>query len=228
MTVAKYKVQGPDGAVHVFEGPDGASQDQVLAFAQQHFGQQKPAPPDGPEGIRPDDPGAIMSALIGAGWTFDRVVKGMQQLYHGATGNDKASGRDLKTAPPEGRPTRRQRLYEPLQDQHPIATAIGEDAARDGHPGGRHGRLRGHGRQAGAGRRGARCPGVRIAGDRAKRGAMGAAGAVAGGVVVPKAVEAAVKGVPAVGPRGPRGCGAADRERAGDDRRPHAGERRRR
>jgi hypothetical protein len=37
------------------------------------------------------------------------------------------------------------------------------------------------------------------AGDRAKRGAMGAAGAVAGGVVVPKVVEAAVKGVPAVG-----------------------------
>jgi hypothetical protein len=58
MTVAKYKVQGPDGAIHVFEGPEGASQDQVLAFAQQHFGQQKNAGPADPKQFAPDDPGA--------------------------------------------------------------------------------------------------------------------------------------------------------------------------
>ena len=39
--MAKYRVQGPDGAVHVFEGPDGATPAQVEAFAAQTFA---PAP----------------------------------------------------------------------------------------------------------------------------------------------------------------------------------------
>lgn len=193
MTVAKYRVQGPDGAVHVFEGPEGASQDQVLAFAQQHFSPQKGAGAMDPKQFAPDDPGAIMSALIGAGWTFDRVVKGMQQIYHGAKGDEKALA-DLKTNADE-----EQRLYEPLSHKHPIATAIGETLPAMAIPvGGTAGLAATAGKLALSGA----LPGALeygSAGDRAKRGAMGAAGAVAGGVVVPKVVEAAVKGVPAIG-----------------------------
>jgi len=39
----KYRVQGPDGAVHVFEGPDDATPGQIEAFAAQTFG-AAPAP----------------------------------------------------------------------------------------------------------------------------------------------------------------------------------------
>jgi hypothetical protein len=39
--MAKYRVQGPDGRVHVFEGPDGASPSDVEAFAAQTFGSDK-------------------------------------------------------------------------------------------------------------------------------------------------------------------------------------------
>jgi hypothetical protein len=39
----KYRVQGPDGAIHVFEGPDDATPAQVEAFAAQTFG-VAPAP----------------------------------------------------------------------------------------------------------------------------------------------------------------------------------------
>jgi hypothetical protein len=68
----KYRVQGPDGAVHVFEGPDDATPSQVEAFAAQTFG-AAPAAPSAPsngvpvgrriiEGIRP-----TVEALGGAG-----------------------------------------------------------------------------------------------------------------------------------------------------------------
>lgn len=36
--MAKYRVQGPDGKVHVFEGPDGASPSEIELFAEQTFG----------------------------------------------------------------------------------------------------------------------------------------------------------------------------------------------
>jgi hypothetical protein len=38
--MAQYQVQGPDGQVHVFEGPDGATPEQVTAVARQMFGAQ--------------------------------------------------------------------------------------------------------------------------------------------------------------------------------------------
>jgi hypothetical protein len=192
MTVAKYKVQGPDGAIHVFEGPEGASQEQVIAFAQQHFSQPKPAAAN-PKEFAADDPGAIMSALIGAGWTFDRVVKGMQQLYHGAAGNKQALA-DLK-----GNADEEKRLYEPLAKKHPIATAIGETLPAMAIPvGGTAAVPATLAKLAVAGA----APGALeygSAGERAGRAALGGTAAVVGGYAVPKAVEAAVKGVPAVG-----------------------------
>ena len=41
--MARYRVKGPDGTIHVFEGPDDATPDQVTAFAQQQFA-PKPEP----------------------------------------------------------------------------------------------------------------------------------------------------------------------------------------
>jgi len=44
--MARYRVQGPDGAIHVFEGPDNAKPADIEAFAAQTFGkQQAPAAP---------------------------------------------------------------------------------------------------------------------------------------------------------------------------------------
>lgn len=49
--MAKYRIQGPDGATYEINAPDSATQDEVLAFAQQHFGQQ--ANPDAELNIDP-------------------------------------------------------------------------------------------------------------------------------------------------------------------------------
>jgi hypothetical protein len=40
----KYRVQGPDGAIHVFEGPDDATPAQIESFASQTFGAAPAAP----------------------------------------------------------------------------------------------------------------------------------------------------------------------------------------
>lgn len=42
--MGKYRVQGPDGRVYVIEAPDGASQQQILAFAETSIGRAPPPP----------------------------------------------------------------------------------------------------------------------------------------------------------------------------------------
>jgi hypothetical protein len=69
--MARYRVQGPDGKVHVFEGPDGATPADVEAFAAATFGKAKEPPPI-QGGV---DPTAGMSTLekglagVGSGMT---------------------------------------------------------------------------------------------------------------------------------------------------------------
>lgn len=67
-----------------------------------------------------EDPGALNTILIGAGRTFDRVGKGMQQLYYGATGNDKKL-QELDAAAKSD-----DEAYKPLQEARPFATGLGE------------------------------------------------------------------------------------------------------
>lgn len=67
-----------------------------------------------------EDPGVGMSTLIAAGRTFDRVGKGMQQLYYGATGNEAEQKKLAHSASEDDR------MYKPLQEAHPWATGIGE------------------------------------------------------------------------------------------------------
>lgn len=58
--MAKYRISAPDGSTYEVTAPDEASQDDVLAYAQAHFGQQQPAvqpqaaqPPAQPEQPQP-------------------------------------------------------------------------------------------------------------------------------------------------------------------------------
>jgi len=68
----------------------------------------------------PDAPGVMESALIGAGRTFDRLGKGAQQMYYGATGNKSAQDALKERAAEDDR------IYKTLQEAHPFATGIGE------------------------------------------------------------------------------------------------------
>ena len=66
-----------------------------------------------------DDPGALKAGLISAGRATDQLVKGVQQAWHGATGNQKELDRlSAENADNEA-------AFKPLADAHPIATGIG-------------------------------------------------------------------------------------------------------
>jgi len=67
-----------------------------------------------------EDPGFGESMLIGTGRTFDRIGKGMQQLYYGARGNEK------ELASLKARAEDDDRAYKPLQEARPFATGLGE------------------------------------------------------------------------------------------------------
>lgn len=59
----KFKITAPDGKAYVVTAPDGATQEQVLAYAQQHYAQQdpqdQPAQPEQPKAAAPESPSLI-------------------------------------------------------------------------------------------------------------------------------------------------------------------------
>ncbi len=115
-----------------------------------------------------EDPGFLHSALIGSGRTFDRIGKGVRQLYYGATGNQAKQAELASDAATDDA------LYKPLQEARPWATGIGEALPSMVLPGaGGASLLANAGRMALAGA----APGLLEYGsaeDRIKRGAIGA------------------------------------------------------
>lgn len=95
--MATYRVQGPDGAVHEFSGPDNASEADVLAAAQAQFGAPQPPAPDAPPAA-PEQRGGVGSAIdamhafqggVARGATFDlapNVPEAQQHPYAAGAG----------------------------------------------------------------------------------------------------------------------------------------------
>lgn len=175
----QYRITAPDGQAFIVNAPEGATQDQVLEYAKSQWSKgaaQKSAPKPALE-----DPGFAQSMLIGAGRTFDRLGKGAQQLYYGATGNDAELAKLKQQASDDDA------AYKPLQEARPWATGIGESLPAVALPGGGAKTLLGNaGRMALAGS----LPGALEYGsvdERVKRalvgGAAGAAIPIAGAAV---------------------------------------------
>jgi hypothetical protein len=188
--MARYRVQGPDGQVHVFEGPDGASAQDVEAFANQTFGGQRAAPQPKPLA---DDPGVLGTLPIAAGHTVDKVLDGLTQWWLQSRGEHSALGALDNTV------KSKDEAYKPLQEAHPVATAVGESAPSMIIPIGGAASTAGNlARLAVAGA----APGALeygTAGERAGRAAGGAAGSMIGGMVLPKLLSGVVSAVPAIG-----------------------------
>jgi hypothetical protein len=101
--MATYRVQGPDGAVHRFEGPDDATPDQVMAFAAQQFGPAKPQTQSDRDAAAAADvaavPKRIGEMVYGAGKGAADMVQGYgQMIINGAAklSGDGPAGRYVK------------------------------------------------------------------------------------------------------------------------------------
>ena len=114
-----YRITSPDGKAFDVTAPDGASQDQVLEYAKSQW--KKGSAPAVPM-ADVEDPGVGQSMLIGAGRTFDRIGKGMEQIYYGATGQTNKQAALKQQAEDEDG------IYKRLQDKRPFATGFGEAA----------------------------------------------------------------------------------------------------
>ena len=135
-----------------------------------------------------EDTGVVQSALVGAGHTFDRIGKGMQQGYYALTGDDKAAA-DLKKRADE-----EEALYAPLRKAHPIATGVGESLPAMAVPvGGATATVGAAAARMGASAAVSKGLEYGDSEERAKAAALAGTGAAIGGVVIPKAASAMVQ-----------------------------------
>ncbi len=148
-----------------------------------------------------DDIGPGEAALIGAGRTFDRIGKGMQQIYY--TGKSKFESPTLSSLVTGETPSQKKlrelkaeadddtRLYEPLQNARPIATGIGEALPSIVATGGIGAGATVLGTTAKLAAAGAIPAALEYGSpeERIKAAAFGGAGNVVGGQVVPKVLQ---------------------------------------
>jgi hypothetical protein len=105
--MAVYRVQGPDGKIHRFEGPDGASPQEVEAFAAQQFGGKRAAPPAPTAQGAPSD-SFWENAAAGTGKAIFDAGRGIRQLASKVgIGDEKAIQAEIDEA---------KRLDAPLMD----------------------------------------------------------------------------------------------------------------
>lgn len=167
--MASYDIKAPDGRAFRVNAPDGATQEEVLAYAKANM----PAAPTPKAEV--EDPGSIMSAVIGAGRTGDKLFQGVKQATLSTLGHE---GSKQTLTDMEAQQKAADETYKPLADKNPWATGIGEVLPLLAAP------------MLGTGVLGAALtsaiPALLSYGsleDRAKRGAVGAAGGAVGGAL---------------------------------------------
>lgn len=149
----------------------GTPEFETVAAAYKLARGQKPAPR---ELSAEDTPGFGETVLIGAGRMFDRIGKGTQQLYYGATGNDK----ELEAL--KARADADDEAYKPLKAARPWATGLGEALPSMALPGGGAATIGGNMLRMGAA---GALPGLLEYGSATERGMRAAIGGAAGAAV---------------------------------------------
>ena len=148
-------------------------------------------PPAAPQKLTPENtPGIGQTVMIGAGRTFDRVLDGATQMWLGATGAGDSTKAALKASVDE-----KTKLYKPLQEARPIATAVGEALPSMVVPVGTSATALGTTAKLAASGAIPAALEYGTAEERMNAGMAGGVGAVVGGQVLPKAMQVMGQGV---------------------------------
>jgi hypothetical protein len=133
----KYRVQGPDGAVHVFEGPDDATPAQVEAFAAQTFA-PAPSPTPAP---KPQESSGILGSIRGAIETGAGLVSGVvnapiveaAKIYGTLTSGKFGTPEGIRAGEEFGNQFQRKNLYAPRTEEgQQYLQAISDAASKTG------------------------------------------------------------------------------------------------
>ena len=98
--MAKYEITGPDGSRYEVDAPEGATEADVLAFAQQHFassaGSDTPTPPDGesPDDYSPVLPEGKQGFASGAAFALPGIGPALSQFLDQRSRTEQANSRD--------------------------------------------------------------------------------------------------------------------------------------
>lgn len=173
-----YEITSPDGRKFRVTAPDGASQEQVLAYARENIKPGKSAAELGAEDTAAEY-GPVGAAIVAAGRTGDRIWQGLKQLPlqgMAAIGNQNAQ---VKLSEMDKNEAQKTAAYAALERARPVATTVGSIAPLVAAP------------MLGAGLPGmaasAAIPGLIEYGtpeERLQRGLTGAAGGAAGSALV--------------------------------------------
>jgi len=118
----KYRITSPEGKSFEITAPDGATQDEVLAYAQSQFVKQTPTPEQ-----RPVEDKSMLAALGGAlGQGVGNVALGAQNMI--GSGLEKIGvdqvGKWLQKDAEQGK-AKLQSEIQPYEDQHPMTVGSG-------------------------------------------------------------------------------------------------------
>ena len=146
----RYRVSGPGGVTYLVNAPEGMTDEQILAYAQQPHNFTGPATAEDKNAVQslplgqylPVNPLTIAagSALVGAGRTGSKIEAGNQQIALNALGTAKQAmgmdagqqGQDLQDLAQMQRDN--DAAYAPLRQQHPFFTGAGESGPAIGIP----------------------------------------------------------------------------------------------
>jgi hypothetical protein len=122
--MALHKVQTPDGQVITVNAPDGATEQEVIAYAQQNYKPPKPEPNTGLEEAAKET-GVGQALLVSAGRSADKVVQGVRQLWNEGLSKFGDKEAVAKLDEIKQQEAEKDRAYKPLSEERPYATGIG-------------------------------------------------------------------------------------------------------